>query len=77
MPQEPTKKKTYLCDNCQQVKEGSFAEGSYVKRLVDAPFEPRMHKRVCYICPPCQPYVKEYNEAQDRNKDDDPFNYLS
>lgn len=67
-------KKTYYCDNCQQTKEGSFAQGSYVKRLVDAPFSPHLHKRICYICPTCQPYVKEYNEAQDKDfKDDNPY----
>lgn len=58
----------YYCDSCQQNKTGT-----YIKRKVDAPFEPRMHKRVCYICPVCSPYVKEYNEAQDRDKDDNPY----
>ena len=68
-----TNKGKFYCDNCQQIKEGSFARGSYVKRLVDAPFAPQMHKRICFICTECRPYVKEYNEAQDRDKEDNPY----
>jgi hypothetical protein len=66
-------KSKFYCDNCRLIKEGNFQQGSYVKRKVDAPFEPRMHKKICFICQDCQPYVKEYNEAQDRNKDDNPY----
>jgi len=65
--------KTFYCDNCQMVKNGSFSEGSYYKRKVDAPFEPRMHKKLCYICLACSPYVKEYNEAQDQDRSDNPY----
>jgi hypothetical protein len=69
-------KSKFFCDNCQEVKEGNYQKGSYVKRLVDAPFEPRMHKKLCFICKVCQPYVKEYNEAQDQNNEDNSFRYF-
>ena len=55
----------FNCDSCLETKEGSFKQKSYVKRLVDSPFQLRTHKKLCYICIPCQPYMKEYNEAQD------------
>jgi hypothetical protein len=61
-------KSEFYCNNCQLIKEGNFQQGSYVKRRVDAPFEPRMNKKICFICLACSPYVKEYNEAQDENK---------
>lgn len=66
---EGNKKTKFYCDNCQEIKEGNFAQGSYVKRKVDAPFAPHLHKKICFVCQDCQPYVKEYNQAQDWNED--------
>lgn len=77
MKNNQTKQKSkFFCDNCQEIKEGNYQQGSYVKRLVDAPFEPRMHKKLCFICKECQPYVKEYNEAQDWDKENNSFRYF-
>lgn len=59
--------KTFFCDSCQLTKQGN-----YVKRKVDAPLEPRLHKRVCYLCSTCSPYCKELSEV-DFDKDDNPY----
>src|SRR6185312_4955050 len=54
---EPT---FFYCDNCQQSKHGN-----YTIRRIDSPFEPRTHKKFCYICSDCRKYTKEYNEKAD------------
>ena len=66
-------KSKFYCDNCQLIKEGNFSQGSYLKRKADAPFEPRMHKKICFICQECRPYVKEYNEAQEQDRNENPY----
>jgi DNA repair exonuclease SbcCD ATPase subunit len=52
-----TNNKIFFCDSCQLNKQGE-----YIKRIVDAPFEPRLHGRTCYLCPSCAPYTKEVKE---------------
>ena len=63
--QEPIK--TFFCDSCQLTKTGT-----YIKRKVDAPFESRLHGRVCYLCSSCSPYVKELSEPN-FDKDNNPY----
>ena len=52
------KLKSFYCDGCQLNKSGD-----YIIRKVDAPFEPRLHGRTCYLCLACAPYVKELNDT--------------
>src|SRR5437870_29739 len=59
--------KTFFCDNCQITKTGIF-----IKRKVDAPFEPRLHGKTCYLCSSCSPYVKELNDTT-FDKDNNPY----
>lgn len=59
--------KSFFCDNCQLTKTGT-----YIKRKVDSPFEPRMHGRICYLCSACSPYVKELSEVN-FDKEDNPY----
>lgn len=58
---------SFFCDSCQLTKQGN-----YVKRKVDAPLEPRLHKRVCYLCSTCSLYCKELSEVE-FDKDDNPY----
>lgn len=58
----------FYCDNCQQNKHGS-----YIIRKIDSPFEPRTHKKLCYICSSCQKYTKEYNEKENWKEEDNPY----
>ena len=62
---EPT---FFYCDNCQQSKHGN-----YTIRRIDSPFEPRTHKKFCYICSDCRKYTKEYNEKADWKEEDNPY----
>jgi len=64
-----TTNKPFFCDGCQLTKQGE-----YIKRKVDAPFEPRLHGRICYLCPSCSPYVKELNDTN-YNQDNNPYKY--
>jgi hypothetical protein len=59
--------KTFFCDSCQLTKQGE-----YIKRKVDAPFEPRLHGRICYLCSSCSPYIKELNDTT-FEKDNNPY----
>lgn len=54
----------FYCDICQQNKNGT-----YLIRKVDSPFEPRTHKKVCYVCSACQKYTKELAETNWKEKD--------
>lgn len=65
--EEPKEIKTFFCDICQLTKQGT-----YIRRMVDSPFELRTHGKTCYICSSCSPYVKEYNDT-DFDKDNNPY----
>ena len=60
----------FYCDNCQQTKHGS-----YIIRKIDSPFEPRTHKKLCYLCSTCRKYTKEYNEKANWREEDNPYKY--
>jgi DNA repair exonuclease SbcCD ATPase subunit len=65
--EETKETKTFFCDSCQLTKQGTF-----IKRKVDAPFEPRLHGRICYLCSSCSPYIKELNDTT-FDKDNNPY----
>jgi hypothetical protein len=62
------KTKTFYCNGCQQNKTGTPT-----LRKIDSPFEPRTHKKLCYLCPSCLPYTKEYNEKENWKDQDNPY----
>ncbi|KLL03476.1 MAG: hypothetical protein MRERV_40c013 [Mycoplasmataceae bacterium RV_VA103A] len=62
--------KSFFCDGCQLTKTGTF-----IKRKIDSPFEPRLHGRTCYLCPSCSPYYKELNDTN-FEKDNNPYRYF-
>jgi hypothetical protein len=62
--------KTFFCDACQLTKQGT-----YTKRKVDSPFEPRLHRRTCYLCPSCSPYIKELSETN-FDPDNNPYKLI-
>jgi predicted RNase H-like nuclease (RuvC/YqgF family) len=64
---EPTK--SFFCDACQLTKQGT-----YIERKADAPFEPRLHRRTCYLCPSCSPYIKELSEPN-YDPENNPYKY--